>query len=357
MMMRRLLFALGVWSIAATAAGAPRPDCAASPLSPDVLRLYSTTDTAVFAPVLADFRRLHPDLAVCYVELEAAPLYERFRREADARVRRADVLLSSAMDLQVKLVNDGYAAPYFSESAGALPKWASWRHEAFGITLEPAVMVFNRKAMKGRPIPRSRQELVALLKRDPERWYGRIGTYDIVHSSVGYLLASQDARQGNESGALVEAFNDAGMQLEQRTGDLLDRLESGDLAIGYNLLGSYAQNRIAAGADLTIVYPQDYTLAVSRTVVLPENAPNPAAARQFLDYLLSVRGQKLMAERGLPAIRNEIQGRNGRLGISDTQVGLLRPIALGPGLLVYLDKQKRERLLSSWRAVIEAPSR
>ena len=139
---------------------------------------------------------------------------------------------------------------------------------------------------------------------------------------------------------------------------LLDRLEKGELAIGYNLLGSYARSRVDAGAPLVIVYPQDHTLAVTRTVVLPKNAPHGANAHRFVEYLLSMRGQEVLARRsGLPALRQEIDGRHDRLGIEDTHVGLLRPIALGPGLLVYLDAQKRSRLLSAWRAILNPAER
>lgn len=348
----RILLLWAAW-IAAVAA-----ECASEPSrSPDMLVIYSTTDTGVFEPVLHDFHELHPGLKVCYVELEAAPLYERFLREAERGEPRADVLLSSSMDLQVKLVNDGYAQPHLSENARALPNWARWRDEAFGFTLEPVVMVFNGKSMAGRSIPRSRPELLSLLKSDPARWHRRIGTYNILNSSVGYLLASQDARQDSASAALIETFGDVGLQLEERTADLLDRLESGDLAIGYNLLGSYAQARIDAGAPLVVVYPEDYTVALSRTAVLPRSAPNPEAAHRFLEYLLSVRGQQVLTTHGgLPAIRREIGGVGNRLGAEDMQVGLLRPIALGPGLLVYLDQQKRRRLLGNWRAVIDMPS-
>lgn len=348
-MIRRIVSALCLWCLSAVATAS----CLPSPSQSAMLTIYGTTDTGVFEPVLHDFRSMHPSVVVCYIELNSAMLYERFLHEVDEGHPQADLLLSTSMDLQVKLVNDGYAAPHVSENARAMPAWARWRDEAFGLTFEPAVMVFNRKAMGGREIPRTRQELLELLKRDREHWHGRIGTYDISHSGVGYLLASQDARQSSEFGALVETFDDVGMQTDEHTADLLDRLESGNLAIGYNLLGSYARKRVEAGAPLIIVYPQDYTLAVSRTAVLPKSAPHPAMAHAFLEYLLSLRGQRVLAtQAGLPAIRREIEGPYGRMGITGGQVGLLRPIALGPGLLVYLDQQKRQHILASWRAVI-----
>lgn len=320
------------------------------------LVIYSTTDRDIFLPVIDDFRRFSPEIDVRYVEMDAGPLYRRYLDEAARGHGRADLLLSSAMDLQAKLVNDGYAAAHRSDNAAKLPAWARWRNEAFGITFEPAVMVYNRRLLAGRRPPGSRPELLKALRTDPDFWHARIGTYDIVRSSVGYLLASQDARQNSDFGSLLEALGASGMQVSTSTATLLDRIEKGEIALGYNLLGSYAQARADRGAPLLIVYPADYTLAVSRTAILARNAPHPVAAHAFLEYLLSLRGQRALASLGrLSASRPEIIGRYSRLGIAETQIGPLRPIALGPGLLTYLDRQKRGRLIDSWQHAAAPP--
>lgn len=328
-------------------------DYPASGVQRSILTIYSTTDTAIFEPVLKDFQALNPHVTVHYELLDGMPLYLRFLNDLAQARPRADLLLSSSMDLQVKLVNDGYAAPHESANSNALPAWARWRNEAFGFTFEPAVMVFNRQSMAGQVLPRSRAQLLQMLKRHPQQWRGKVGTYDIGKSSVGYLLASQDARQSSEFGALLETFGDTKVRVEENTSTLLDQLESGELAIGYNLLGSYTRRRIEEGAPLTIVYPQDYTLAVSRTAVLPASAPNPQAAHRFLEYLLSLRGQTVLATQGhLSAIRTEIKDPYSQRGLADTQVGPVRPIVLGPGLLVFLDKVKKRKLLESWRRTV-----
>jgi iron(III) transport system substrate-binding protein len=251
--------------------------------------------------------------------------------------------------LQVRLVNDGFAAPHRSANAAMVPGWARWRDEALGFTFEPVVMVFNRKVMEGRRIPMSRPELLAAVREDPGFWRGRIGTYDVATSSVGYLVASQDARQSSDFGAIAEAFRDSGVVTEGTTSEVLRRIDSGELAIGYNVLGSYARAEADQSRNLMLVYPSDYTLAVARTAVVPKSAPNASAAHLFLEYLLSIRGQRILTNRSrLSAVRPEIDGPYSRLGITEKSVGPLRPIALGPGLLVYLDAQKRERLLALW---------
>jgi iron(III) transport system substrate-binding protein len=321
-----------------------------------LLTIYSTTDTDVFYPVIQDFRTRHPTITIRYELLDALPLYDRVIAESSSGETGADLILSSAMDLQVKLANNGYAAPHISSSGDSMPGWARWRNEAFGVTFEPAVMVFSNRLMAGRPLPQTRSELLKALRTERDFWRGRVGTYDITKSSVGYLLASQDVRRSSEFGMLLDAFGEAEVQVSENTSSLLDHIENGNIAVGYNLLGSYARARLENGADISIIYPQDYTLAVSRTAIILRSSHNPATAHLFLEYLLSARGQKLLSEHSyLSAVRPAPAGPDNRLGFSESQVGLLRPISLGPGLLVYLDPMKRESLLQTWNEAMKLP--
>lgn len=350
-----LAAALCFMAIACSPRGSDRAESTAQR---GAITIYSTTDRMVFEPVMEDFKRLHPGVSLRYVELDARPLYDRFVAESEADRNQADILLSSAMDLQVKLVNDGFAQAHASKDAAMLPPWARWRNEIFGLTFEPVVMVVHPTAFAGRSIPKSRLELVQSLQEDESFWRGRLGTYDIATSSVGYLLAAQDARLSGEYGALIEAMGDADTRVYQNVSRLLDDLESGRIAMGYNVLGSYAKRRIDAGARLKIVYPEDYTLAIVRAAFIAKDAPNPAGAHAFLEYLLSLRGQRILATRSnLSAAREEIQGPYGRVGISGNAVGPLRPIPIGPGLVTYLDKQKQERFLRNWQAAMSTRPR
>lgn len=343
-----------IWSCLALLHGcspAPQP-ALLDPGETGRLTIYSTTDTEVFAPVINDFRTLYPHVAVEFVELDSAQLNSRVLAEHQSRRVKADVVFSAAMDMQVKLVNDGLTAKHFSKNADDLPDWAQWRGEAFGLTFEPVVMVYNPQLFGDRPVPQSRAGLAEALANDPGFWQGRIGTYDVAQSSVGYLLATQDARQSSEFGALCTIMGSRSVRTYEKTSELIAAIEAGEIALGYNVLGSYAKRRIAAGGNLKIVYPQDYTLAIVRTAIIPKLAPNPRSAHTFLDYLLSLRGQRALSSNGfLSAARDETGGSYGRLGFTGTAVGPLRPISLGPGLMTYLDRQKQERFIANWQAM------
>lgn len=314
------------------------------------LVVYGATDVEPIRAAIRDFQSLHPDVAVRYIDFNTNELYETFLAEAQAGTVGADLLLSSAMDLQVKLVNDGWAATHHSAEAAGIPDWAKWRDQAFGFTFEPAVIAYSTEGLAPEEVPATRFDLLRLLRDHTGRFRGRVATYDITQSGVGYLLATQDALQSSAWGSLVEALGRAEAELVTRTADALDGIAAGRLLIGYNLLGSYAQARVDAGDPVGIVLPKDYTLVISRTAVLPRAARHPETARLFLDYLLSVRGQTVLAHEGrLFAVRPEVGGPNSRIGISHGRIGPLRPITLGPGLMVYLDTMKRARFLAGWR--------
>ncbi len=58
--------------------------------------------------------------------------------------RLRDFAFSSAMDLQVKLSNDGYAQVSNLPMSAHWPKWANWRNTAYALTFEPAVFVYHK---------------------------------------------------------------------------------------------------------------------------------------------------------------------------------------------------------------------
>ena len=168
------------------------------------LRIHGTTDIEVFAVVIADYQRLHPGTEVVYEDIITQDLYARYLHDR-AGPASPDLLISSGMDLQTRLVNDGHALPHRSAQTAALPGWAQWRNEAFGISYEPVVMVYNTRAMPAAKVPHTRRQLLDRLRAEGAPLRGKVGTYDIERSSVGYLLATQDAQRGSIAGALLGA--------------------------------------------------------------------------------------------------------------------------------------------------------
>ena len=178
------------------------------------LVVYSTTDAASAGALLKDFQSLYPGVQVEYSDLNSTELYNRFIAEAAAGSGTADVLWSSAMDLQIKLVHDGQALTYASPEIPALPKWAVWKDQAYGTTYEPITFVYNKRLVPAGDVPQTRAALINLLQTQPAKYKGKITTYDIEKVGVGFNALTQDARVNPQmTWQLVDAIGATGPKL------------------------------------------------------------------------------------------------------------------------------------------------
>ncbi len=317
--------------------------------SPATVTIYSTTDIDIARPLISAFQDIYPHIGVSYHDLQSLDLYDRVIRESDEKRETADFVFSSAMDLQMKLANDGYAAAYQSETTLGVPGWANWRNEAFGVTYEPAVIVYNKSYFKDREVPKTRADLEVLLNQDNSDFFGRIATYDVQRSGFGLLMLARDLEHYPDIWKLVKAFGRNGVKLYTSTAAILDRVSQGKSALGYNVLGSYARARAKRDPAIQIITPRDFTVVLSRIALIPRFAKSPATGKLFLDYILSRTGQQVLAENtGLSAIHPRVEGPNTANALRQNIGESLRPIKVGPGLLVYLDQVKRAKLLKKW---------
>src|SRR5574341_773811 len=118
----------------------------------------------------------------------------------------------------------------------------------------------------------------------------------------------------------------------------------------YNIFGSYALLRVKKDQTVGIVYPKDYTLGMSRIAFIPKAARHPNAAKLFLDYLLSKRGQNLMANQSLlHSLRSDVEGPATAAALSKELGDKLKPIPVSSKLLEYLDQGKRLDVLNKWK--------
>lgn len=315
-----------------------------------VLTIYSTLDTPLAEPLITAFQQQFPKVTVVYDDLLAATIAERVIDETDAGQDTADFVFSSGMDLQVKLANDGYAQPVAVPLARDWPDWANWRDMAFALTFEPAVLVWHKPSFPEGP-PQSRLDLIAWAKTPDAR--GRIGTYDIARSSVGYLYLARDAEHFADIWSLIAAMGRAGLQTFPTSQDIIDRVADGRLAVGYNILGSYADARARENPDLGVLLLRDFTVVTSRVGLVPRAAARPDLGRAFLAFLMGRDGQTIMAERlRLTAVSLEVSGENSARAMEAALGEQLRPVPVSPGLLAYLDQAKRARILALWQAAL-----
>jgi len=259
-----------------------------------------TSHPADLAKTIVDEFRERTGLRVRVVSDGTGALLERLSRgEGDG----ADVLWGGGAESLV--ANISLFEAYRSPERAAIP--ASLRDDAgywTGFTVLPMVIIYN-----SRLVP----EAVA-----PARWSdllnpalaGSVAFADPATSGSSYtilrtmLVAGGAAVAGSESEAaekaawrLIEGFVAAigGEPLDESA--LVYRgVASGEYLAGVTYENAGAESQ-RLGSDVRLVYPADGTSAVPDGVAVLRDAPHPAAARRFVDFVLGADVAGVVAAR------------------------------------------------------------
>jgi two-component system sensor histidine kinase TctE len=330
--------------VATLVLGLASPDRAVA----QTITIFSATDTPAMAPVITAFEALNPGVTIVYKEFQTVALHEAMMAGATP-----DVVISSAMDLQVDLVNRGIARRLDIAEAAALPDWATWRSELFGFTFEPAVIAYNAASFAPEDLPTEHRELANFIRDNASTLSQRIGIYDLRGSGIGYLFATQDAEQGLQAQRITEILGQSGVRTFCCTSDMIEATASGEISLAINVIGSYALSLAADDPRLGIHFLSDYNLVMARSAFVPKGAPNPDAAELFVRFLLSEDGQRVIATQSqLIPILPVVDVDTRVLSRLRAQGGSFLPIRLGPGLLTYLDILKKNNFLEGWEASV-----
>ncbi|WP_297323155.1 ABC transporter substrate-binding protein [uncultured Bartonella sp.] len=320
--------------------------------------IYANTENAAVAPILADFQKKFPKIRLDYIEIKAADLYSRVSSEAAANALKADIVWSSAMDLQYQMVQEGFAAEYTSPETKNIPEWASYGNKLYAVTFEPVVFVYNSRLVSPDEMPKTRLGLAKFLENNADRFKGKVTTYDPQRSGLGFFAVSHDAKINDDLWSLVKAFGTTDTKFYVSTGTMLEKIGAGEHAIAYNIIGPYAYLRAARDQNVKIVVPEDFTLILSRSAYIVKNASHPNAARVFLDYLLSRPGQMVIAnEAHLFSIRADVEGEATAARLTTQYGEHLKPVSVNDSLADDLSPVKRMTFFRKWDQVFKAGQR
>jgi len=311
------------------------------------LVIWSTTDRDQVAELVAAFLRKYPGIAIEYRDMPSAEIHRQFMQNIRQGRPSADILWSSAMDLQIKLVNDGFALRYETPERRNIAKWANWKNQAWAITAEPIVFVYNSQKLSQSGVPVSHRAVIeALAARNTP--FRNTATYDPEASAFGYLLAMNDNFIDHRALRLASALGQARGRLHSTTQEIIADVDSGPAPFGYNIIASYALEYAKRHPNIRIVVPHDYILYVSRVCIIPANAPHQNAAKLFLTFLLSREGQYILSKKSMAPTRLDVPVPQDLQAATSSN----KKITLGPSLLVMQDVLTKKKFLRDWHSAL-----
>jgi iron(III) transport system substrate-binding protein len=213
---------------------------------------------------------------------------QRAITEARARRFAFDVVETNAPEMEMMAREKLFAeldSPYLADlPPGAVPKHRMWIPDRMNFF----VVAYNTTKVRREELPK---DYLGFL--DP-KWKGRIG----IEATDAEWMATLLKKWGTEAG-LAHFRKLAEMRPDVRKGHVLlaELIAAGEIPVGLTVYNANAESLKRKGAPIDWV-PVQPVVARPQGIAVARNAPNPKAARAFVDFVLSPEGQELLMSMG-----------------------------------------------------------
>lgn len=186
----------------------------------------------------------------------------------------------------------GYSPPNLSRYTGLGKSLLPADHAYFptGVTAA-GVIVYSTKSVPAKDAPTSWNDLLKPF------WHNGVGMNNPAVSGPTYpFVAGMMAQMGMTRGkAYFEALRKNGLLLSATNGVTLQALLDGRIKAAI-VQDSAAQALKQAGDPVRIVYPSTGVVELPSDIAIDAKAPDMAVAKEFVNFVLSERGQKVMQQ-------------------------------------------------------------
>ena len=313
--------------------------------------IYTSTDEAQGLPLVEAFKQAY-GVAVDYNGIGTTDVYNRVISEAAAGQVGADVAWTSSMDLQIVLASKGLLDAYKSPEAANFPATSIYKDTVYGTSIEPVAMLYNKNLLKPEWTPKTRADLIKVLQEHKADLKGKVCSFDPEKSGIGFLLAVTDMRNTQNFWDLAKAFGAADGKVYGSSGAMREKVVSGEHVLAFNVIGSYAMQWAKESPSVGFVFGQDYTAAFQRVASITKNAPHPAAGRLFLDFMLSEKGQGILAAKGVPPLRTGYKGDLDAEALGKVTGPNVKMIPVDEKLVDNLNPKMRAEFFQNWKKAL-----
>lgn len=233
-------------------------------------------------------------VTVTYTRLGAGEMVDTLELEKNAPA--ASVLLGGSSDYYESAMQSGLLEVYQSEELinvldGYKDRDGFWNPLYLGIIGFACNKVWFEE--RGMPYPETWDDLL------DEAYKGQISMGSPMTSGTSYtaMTALMTARGDANAWAYLEGL-DRNVAYYTRSGfGPIREIKRGEIAVGI-VFSHDGQRAVLDGYDVEVVYPQDAVAMEIGACALVRNAPvqEREIAKQFIDWMVSIRGQKCFAQ-------------------------------------------------------------
>lgn len=239
-------------------------------------------------PIVDDYNASH-EVESVYTRISTSKYLATVLTEFSAGKLRADVLQSPLPIMEI-LKKKGVLAPYKSPAAAGYPAWAQKDDTIIQFGIEYVAPIYNKDLVKPEDVPTRYEDLT-----DP-KWHNKMVMPDPSShaTTISWLVGLKEAKIfGDDAGWMkfLKGLAANKPMFVKSFGPTPAPIESGEKVLGISM-PKYIISKAPAPLDWARV---DTLLGTPRGIAIATNAPNPKAAKVFVDYWLSQNAMQLLA--------------------------------------------------------------
>ncbi len=289
-------------------------------------------------PVYIDaFKKLYPEIKVTSYLAGCWQIYNRHVAERTANRQTADVFFSLE-DVLLKMQDETLLFSYLSPELKNFPDSAAPKGMNFQ-RVKVLILGFgaNKAHLNGIQPPQDWHDFA----NPKKEWQGQFTFYDPRTSSAAFsLLAALYQNFGEEKTvAIYQGLMKAGAELAPTTPAGLAKMMSGEKPLMFYVVNNHYSGAVAKGAPLEFILPKSGTVHLPFSVAVLKDAPHPAAAKLFVDFMMN-EVQTIVQQANEYALRKGIPPPQGMPELATVKV---LPLDVGAAL------KNQTKLIEVWQ--------
>lgn len=257
------------------------------------LTVYYGAMRSQMEPVLDEFKKMHPNIALKEHRAATEELIATMEMELRARNPQFDVAVGqNAGFLNLQKEYDSFASFAPSAKSAIIEGLLDPENIQTPIGTGFYVILYNTRLVAAEDAPKSWADLL------DEKWTNKITLADpksssSVYSFIWYVTQHLD---GEPYGwRYFEQLQKLKPSYAPSHGNIGEVVALGERSIGVQVMAT-VRSSMAKGDPVSWVFPADGIPSELTVSVIRKNTPNRRAAELFTEFLLSENGQKLVAE-------------------------------------------------------------
>lgn len=275
------------------------------------LTIYSNTDQENWAPIFRDFQKKYSWVTKINANnLDSDEVFQKVLAEQATGNSPADLLVSNAAQAWAEYAGGGAdrLMAYQSPELAKLPEFATLMPNVYAMSADPMTIAYNTSLLP--KAPTGLASLAEIVAADPGKFTNKITTRD-VKGAFGFTVSHSFTDANPASWSVLEKLLPLARP-ETSSGTQTEKILAGEYVAGFFISGAPAYPVVdKSGGLFQVTFLDDGTVVLPRGIGITPKAPHANTAKLFLDFVLSVEGQRAVAEGGLTSYRDSVQPAKG----------------------------------------------